>query len=343
MRAAITGVGHYLPDRRVTTAEVEQILTGRGEFAIPSGLIQLLTGVRERYWASEDQASSDLAAAAGRAALDHAGVHPLSLDLLIVASASHDVAEPSTAAITQSKLGCKNAATMDVKSACNSFINGLDVAASMIETGRAASVLVTAGEVISPVIDWEIGGMAALKRKFAGLTLGDAGGAVVVQALSAGSASAPAGPDARGVLPGEFMTDGDQWELCTVLFGGSLKRMATGDMFDCRSDELAKLALQHLPDLFGKVLGRIGWDTSDIALVVPHQVSRAVIVDLARRWDYPLDRCMITIDRYGNTAAASIPLALSLAEQAGRISRGDKIMLVGGAAGFSAGIVPLVW
>lgn len=335
MRAVITGIGHHLPQRRVSTGEVERLVSQNGGFAIPPGLIQLLTGVRERYWAAEDEATSDLAAAAAGKALENAGVHPMSLDLLICASASHDMAEPSTAAITQSKIGCRNAATMDVKSACNSFINGLDVAASMIETGRATTVLVTAGEVISPVIDWYITGMAQLRRKFAGLTLGDAAGAVVVQAHDA--------PDGRGVLPGDFMTDGEFWELCTVRFGGSRQRVTLGGLFDCRSDELAKLALQHLPDLFGKVLERVGWRSDDVALVVPHQVSRAVIVDLARRWDYPLDRCMITVDRFGNTAAASIPLALSMAAEAGRISRGDKVILVGGAAGFSAGVVPIVW
>ncbi len=339
MRAVMTGVGHYLPERVVTTPEVEARLAEANNFAIPTGLVQLLTGVRTRHYATETQTSSDLAAAAGLAALENAGVHPMALDLMIYTGASHDVCEPSTACITQTKVGCKNASTMDVKSACNSFINGLDVAASMIETGRATRALVTAGEVISPVIDWNIGGMAELRRKFAGLTLGDAGGAVVLEA------SDEDGPEGRGVRQGDFMTDGDHWELSTVLAGGNLLRdnMEGGLRFDCRSDELGALAVKHLPDLFTKALARLDWTVDDVALVVPHQVSRSVIVDLARRWDYPLDRCMITLDRFGNTAAASIPLALSLAVAAGRVRQGDKIILVGGAAGFSAGVVPMVW
>jgi 3-oxoacyl-(acyl-carrier-protein) synthase III len=337
MRAVISGVGHHLPEQLVTTPEVERRLAERNGFRIPPGLVHLLTGVRSRYYAGDDETSSDYAAAAGRTALAAAGIHPMALDLMIFAGASHDVAEPSTACITQSKLGCRNAATMDVKSACNSFLNGLDVAASMIETRRATTVLVTTGEVISPVIDWDIAGMGELRRKFAGLTLGDAGAAVVLEA--------DAGDGDRGVRAGEFMTDGDHWKLSTVLSGGNLLRddVGAGLRFDCRSDELGALALKHLPDLFLKILARLEWAVDDVALVVPHQVSRSVIVDLARRWDYPLERCMITLDRFGNTAAASIPLALSLAVEAGRLRRGDKVMLVGGAAGFSAGVVPLIW
>ncbi|MFI7587622.1 3-oxoacyl-ACP synthase III family protein [Spongisporangium articulatum] len=341
MRAVVTGVGHYLPENVVTTGDVEERLRGNG-FKIPSGLVQLLTGVKSRHYAADDQASSDLAAEAGRAALDRAGIDPEALDLMIFAGASHDVAEPSTAAITQSKIGCRNAATMDVKSACNSFINGVDVAASMIETGRATKVLVTTGEVITPVIDWNIESMADLRRKFAGLTLGDAGGAMVLEARQ-DDGEDPA--TASGVRAGDFMTDGEYWRLCTVLGGGSLVRNGAPEamVFDCKSDELGALALKHLPDIFPKTLERLNWRSDEVSLVVPHQVSRSVVIELARRWDYPTERCMITVGQYGNCAAASIPLALSLAVEEGRVAKGDKIALVGGAAGFSAGVVPIVW
>jgi 3-oxoacyl-[acyl-carrier-protein] synthase-3 len=343
MRAVVTGVGHHLPERIVTTAEVEALVAERGGFSLPSGIVQLLTGVRQRHWAAENEVSSDYAAAAGRAALADAGLHPMALDVLICANASHDVAEPATSAIVQSKLGCANAAAMDVKNACNGFLNGLDLAASLIETGRAVRVLVTAGEVLSPAIDWDIGGMADLRGKLAGLTLGDAGAAFVVEA-----SDEPAGADgrdgARGVRQGDFMTDGDHWELSTVLAGGNLVRHRDhGRYFACRSEDLAELAIRHLPELFTKTRARVGWENEDIALVLPHQVSRAVVVDLARLWNYPLSRCMVTVDRFGNTAAASVPLAASVAVAEGRLSPGDKVVLVAGAAGFSAGVLPVVW
>jgi 3-oxoacyl-[acyl-carrier-protein] synthase-3 len=263
MRSVVTGVGHHLPERVVTSAEVEQLVAERSGFTLPPGIVQLLTGVRQRRWAGEDEASSDYAAAAGRAALD-----------------------------------------------------------------------------------WDVRGMGDLRGKLAGLTLGDAGAAFVVEA-----SDEPDGPDelpgharARGIRQGEFMTGGDHWELSTLLAGGNLVRHGdSGKYFHCRSDDLAKLAIRHLPDLFTKTRARVGWEHEDIALVVPHQVSRAVVVDLARLWDYPLSRCMVTVDRFGNTAAASVPLAASIAVQEGRLTAGHKVVIVAGAAGFSAGVLPVVW
>jgi 3-oxoacyl-(acyl-carrier-protein) synthase III len=335
MRAVVTAVGHYLPDEVVTSREVEERVGKLNGFAMPPGMIELLAGVKTRHYAPEDAASSDLAAAAGLAALENAGMHPMALDAMISCSATHDCAEPSTACIVQGKIGCKNAYSMDVKDACNGFLHGLDVAAMLIETGRASKILVTAGEVLSSVINWQIDGMADLQTKFAGLTLGDAGAAFVVEASE---------DEDRGILQGEFMTDGDHWRLSTVLGGGTLMRQSPeGAYFDCKSAELAQLALDHLPDLFVKGRERLGWEPAEIALAVPHQVSRGVAVELAGRWDFPVERCMITLDRVGNTAAASIPLAVSLAVEEGRLQRGDKVVLVGGAAGFSAGVLPVIW
>ena len=281
MRAVVTGVGHHLPERVVTSAEVEQLVADRSGFTLPPGIVQLLTGVRQRHWAGEHEVSSDYAAAAGRAALDRAGVHPMAIDVLITANASHDVAEPATSAIVQSKLGCRNASTMDVKNACNGFLNALDVAAALIGTGRAGRVLVTAGEVLSPAIDWDVRGMGDLRGKLAGLTLGDAGAAFVVEA----DATEPAGPDelpghagVRGIRQGDFMTDGDHWELSTLLAGGNLVRHGdSGQYFHCRSDDLAKLAIRHLPDLFGKTRARVGWDERG------HRAGRAAPGEPGRR------------------------------------------------------------
>lgn len=339
MRAVITGVGHYLPERVVTSAEIEATLSERSDtFRMPTGMIELLTGVQERRYAPTDAASSDLAAAAGLAALANAGTHPMAVDLVVSSSATHDVAEPSTASIVQHKTGCRNAGVMDVKNACAGFLNGLDVATSLIETGRAEKVLVTAGEVLSSVIDWEITGMADLPTKFAGLTLGDAGGAFVLEATDNDTAGE------RGIFPGFFMSDGSKWDLSTVLGGGTLMRQSSeGAYFSCRSTELQALALEHLPGLVEKTMITMGWGADDLTLAIPHQVSRGVIVDLCGKWGFPVDKAMVTLDKYGNTAAASVALAASLAAREGRIERGDKILMICGAAGFSAGVVPIVW
>jgi 3-oxoacyl-(acyl-carrier-protein) synthase III len=336
MRAVVTGVGHYVPARVVTSAQAEGIVSdGPGTFRMPAGMIELLTGVGERRHAAEDVASSDLGARAGLAALENAGLQPMAIDLLISSSATHDCAEPATSSIIQDKIGCRNASVMDVKDACAGFLHGLDVAAALIETGRATRVLVTAGEVLSSVINWKVADMDDLQTKFAGLTLGDAGGAFVVEASAA---------DGRGVLKGEFMSDGSHWRLSTVLGGGTLMRQnAAGLYFECHSAELQQLALEHLPGLIEKTMMRIGWSGEDLALAIPHQVSRGVIVELCNRWGFPLDKCLVTLDRFGNTAAASIPLAASLAAAEGRLRQGDKVLLICGAAGFSAGVLPIIW
>ena len=234
----------------------------------------------------------------------------------------------------QAALGCERAAVMDVKNVCNSFLNGLDVAQAFIETGRATRVVVAAGERLSPTIKWDIGGSDDLPIRLAALTLGDAGAACVVEAS--------ADPE-RGLRRGAFESDGRHWELSTVLGGGSRYGGAPERMFfECRSTKLQQLAVTRIPALVTDVLMKLDWALEDVALVVPHQVSRSVIERVASLLGYPLDRCMVTLDRFGNTAAASIPLALDLAIEEGRAAAGDKVLLVGGAAGFSAAVIPLV-
>jgi 3-oxoacyl-[acyl-carrier-protein] synthase-3 len=144
-------------------------------------------------------------------------------------------------------------------------------------------------------------------------------------------------------LRGAFESDGSHWELSTVLGGGSRYGADPDRMFfECRSTKLQHLAVTRIPALVTDVLMKLDWAIEDIALVVPHQVSSAVIERVASLLEYPLDRCVVTLDRFGNTAAASIPFALDLALEEGRATAGDKVLLVGGAAGFSAAVIPLI-
>jgi 3-oxoacyl-[acyl-carrier-protein] synthase-3 len=323
----------------VPSAEVEARVTESSDgFRMPRGLIQLLTGVASRRHAEPGVASSDLAVEAGRRALDNAGIDPLALDLLIFASASHDVAEPATANIVQEKLGCNGAAVFDVKNACNSFLNGLDVAHAFIQTGRARRVLVVAGEVLSPTINWYVRDKADLAAKLAAFTLGDGGGACVVEAVDGSQ------PEDRGMLPALFVSEGQHWELSTILGGGTLYGFdPERQYFECRSAELQGLAVGHLPGLVTKAVESVGWSLDSVDRIVPHQVSRSVIDQISELLEIPASTAEITLDQFGNTAAASIPIALSLAVEQERIRRGDKVLLVGGAAGFSAGVIPVVW
>ncbi len=335
-RAAFAGIGHVLPDQRVTSTEIEdRVREHIDDRLMRAGVIESLSGVRERRHAPEGTTSSDLASQAALRALDDAGLIPGDIDMLIFASACQDIIEPATANIVQVKTGCFNASVMDVKNACNSFVNGLDVAAAAIETGRAKRVLIATGEILSMAIDYDIKGVRDLRTKFAALTLGDAGAAAVLETVESGD---------RGVYPGKFMTDGSHWELSTILFGGTLMgRDTSRSYFECQSSELQELAVSTLPPVIKDALFSVGWTVDDIDLVIPHQVSLAVIERLGDIVGVPVDNRMVTVDRFGNTAAASIPLALSTAKDEGRLKRGDKVLLVGGAAGWSAGVIPIVW
>ncbi len=335
IRALITGTGRYVPDDVWTSDMVEaRVDECSGGWHIPKGIIRLASGVVERRYAPDGVCSSDLAAPAVQRAMTVAGIEPRDVDLLIFASASHDVAEPATANMLQAALGCERAAVLDVKNACNSFLNGLDVAQAFIETGRAARVVVAAGERLAPTIKWDIGGSVDLPIRLAALTLGDAGAACVLEASA---------DRERGVRRGAFESDGRHWELSTVLGGGSKYGAAPERMFfECRTTKLQQLAVTRIPALVTDVLMKLDWALDDIALVVPHQVSTSVIERIASLLGYPVERCVMTLDRFGNTAAASIPFALDLAIEEGRAGAGDKVLLVGGAAGFSAAVIPLI-
>jgi 3-oxoacyl-[acyl-carrier-protein] synthase-3 len=335
--AVVRGYGFNLPDRVVTSAELEaQVLAHNPKLILPPGSIEQLAGVKERRHVEPGTASSDLAAAAGLQALADADVDPLAIDLLIFSGASHDVSEPATAAMVQHKTGCRNATFVDIKNACNSFLNGLDFASAAIATGRARRVLVTCGEVISPTINLEIENLLDLQTKFAGLTLGDAGAAMVLEGPEEGE-------EHRGLRPGRFVSDGSHWDLSVVLYGGNLHGRDNSQWyFQCRSTDLQALAAEHLPPLVAKTLDEEGWATDELALVVPHQVSMSIVETIAEAFDFPTDRCLVTLDRFGNTAAASIPLALAMAAHDGRLQPGDKILLICGAAGFTAGVMPFV-
>jgi 3-oxoacyl-[acyl-carrier-protein] synthase-3 len=335
IRAVISGTGRHLPDEIWTSAMVEARVNRESNgWTIPKDIIRLAAGVVERRYAPDGTTSSELAAHAARRALVESGHEPEAIDLVIFASASHDVAEPATSNMLQASLGCTNAAVMDVKNACNSFLNGLDVAHAFIETGRATRVVVAAGERLSPTIKWSIADNTDLAARLAALTLGDAGAAFVVEAGSDGE---------RGLLPGVFESDGRHWELSTVLGGGSMYGGEPERMFfECRSAKLQQLAVERIPRLVEQVLLKLDWSLDDVALVVPHQVSRSVIERVTALLGFQADRCMVTLDRFGNTAAASIPLAFDTARRDGRVAAGDKVLLVGGAAGFSAAVIPIV-
>lgn len=335
-KVVFAGVGHHLPEKVVTSREVEQRVFETTQYRIPPGLLTKATGIVERRYRADEEQASDLALAASKKALERASMGPEDIDLLIFAACTQDITEPATANILQEKLGATRSHVFDIKNACNSFLNGLDVAESQIRAGKAKTALIAVGETLSLSIDWNISSGDELRSRISGLTLGDAGAAAVIRAEPNGNG--------RGILPTAFKTFGDQWRLATVLGGGSMHRFSEEhSYFSGQSHMLRDQALKHIPGLVKKVLDNVGWSVDEVDVACCHQVTLDLVKEIADRCGFPLENCVISIKDCGNTAAASIPIGLSMAADAGRLKPGAKVLLVGGAAGFSVAVVPIVW
>lgn len=217
VRTAIASVGSALPAEVVGTEDINRRIYNASGLEITNGLVERLTGVRTRRYRAADEQSSDLATRAAKQALERADVSVDEIDLIIFAACTQDISEPATANIVQEKLGATNAQVFDVKNACNSFLNGLDVADSHVRAGKSKRALVVSGETLSLGIDWNIKSFDDLKYRLAGLTLGDAGAAMVLEAVPES--------ENRGILTTKFRSYGKMWRLATVLGGGSLHHM----------------------------------------------------------------------------------------------------------------------
>lgn len=334
----IVSIGAYLPEKTICTVDIEKKLRFPQDLGLSPGTLEKLTGCREHREVDPHVNASDLAVFASQQAMSQAHMLPADLDLLIFCACSQDITEPATANIIQEKIKAKHAQVMDVKNACNSFINGIDIADSMIKTGKAKNALICTGEVLSRYVDYNIKTRKDLALRAAGLTLGDGGGAVVLQAN---------GLNGRGIKGSRFISDGAQWRLAVVTAGGTMYPRAPVDpsltYFQSDSERIIALARERVPIVIRGVLKDVGWKPKDVDLVIPHQVTVKIIKEISETVGIEFDKNVVTLDRYGNTAAASIPIAMNYALESKRLQPGMKILLVGGAAGFSAGAIALIW
>lgn len=334
-RSSIAGLGVYLPEARVSSGEVAERVRATTGFTLPPQCIERMTGIQERRQAASGQHPSDLACAAGRRALADAGLEPSDVDTLMFASATQDLAEPATANLLQQKLGIGQVQAFDVKNACNSLLTATDLADSLIRTGKAETVLIAAGEVCSYFVDYRIRSNADLQALFSGLTLGDAGGALVVR-----KASAPN----RGIHYSRFRSFGEHWDLSVVMGGGTLHgRDPEATYLRSRGRDLFEIAVSCVVPEVRAALDALGWQPDDVNLVAAHQVATPIIQAVAGQCGIDVQRCAVSLPYAGNTAAASIPVALDHARAAGRLKAGDNVLCVGGASGFSVGVVGLTW
>ena len=326
----IAGVGSYIPDEVVTSKDIDSRLNGLAYLNVGK-MVESISGVKERRYAPEAVQASDLAVKAALDAIEDANLTINDVDTILFSACSRDLGEPGTASLIQAKLGAGNATRVfDVANACNSFISGLEVMNSMIGSGLTKVGLLVSGEKLSTFVNWHLTDPSELKKGFAALTLGDGGGAMVLLPRE--------GDEKRGIVASHFYSDGDEWDLSVVMGGGTISpRNAQDSYFVCDSIKLSTLALKHLPSVIDKVLEMTGYNVHrDIDLVIPHQVSTSIVEKLSRRYDYPVSKIMVTLDRYGNLGAASVPVALKEAIKDGRAGSGSNVMFVVGAAGFSA-------
>lgn len=317
-----------------------QIMAASEGFTPPPGLLTQLTGVEGVHLIGEDQQASDLAVCAARKLLADCGAEPAEVDLMIFAAASQDVAEPATSHIVAEKLGlcCP---VFDVKNACNSVLNAIEVTQGLIASGQYRTVLITCGEAPSLYTRLRTPDAAAFARSFPSYGFSDAGAALL---WKAGEASAGIPSQARGVLGSRFAADSTAWASATVLHGGtrSVRRQFPEESayFQMEStrirESLRRLSRTQLPPL----LAELGLEIADFSFIGVHQVSLSDLDDVcAAGFGIPREKLVITLPRHGNVASASLPLQLSMAMESGLASPGDLVALIGLAAGSSAGLM----
>ncbi len=321
-RSVIAGCGAYLPARIVTNHELAQRVDTSHEWIVQR------TGIHQRHIADDREKTSDLAIAAAHDAIESSGLSAADIDLVILATATPDHTFPSTATMVQASLGITRGAAFDVHAVCSGFIYALNVADNFVRLGQADNVLVIGAETFSRILDWEDRSTCVL--------FGDGAGALVLSAATGAGNSAD-----RGVLATCLHSDGRQHDLLFVDGGPSSSRTVGHVRMEGR--EVFKHAVRNLSSVIGEVLEAAQLDRSEVDWLVPHQANRRIIATTAKKLELPDDKIVMTIDRHGNTSAASVPLALNDAVRDGRITTGDVVILEAMGGGLTWGASAIRW
>ena len=318
LRAAITGLGAAVPRKVLTNADFEKFLDTSDAWIVQR------TGIRERRVLSDGETGLTLAVAASRDAMQAAGIGPEDLDLIICATVSPEMPLPATACFIQDELGATDTPAFDLSAACSGFIYGVAVASQFIQTGTYRRALVVAVDTLSRFSDYADRGSCIL--------FGDAAGAAVLEATDDGH---------KGVAYTVMHTDGSGWDYIHVPGGGSRTPASAETVrkglhyIKMRGRDVYKFAVEKMQWLLGDCLQQCHLTPADVDLVIPHQVNIRIIKSATAKFDFPLEKVYINIDRYGNTSGASIPLAMFEAWQEGRIGPGSTVMLLAFGAGLT--------
>jgi 3-oxoacyl-[acyl-carrier-protein] synthase-3 len=318
-RTIILGTGSELPAKVITNADLEKLVDTSDEW------ITTRTGIKERRVLEEGKGNADMAYRAALRALEDAGLEPKEIEAIIMGTVTPDYPFPSSACVLEDMLGARGAFSFDVNAACSGFLNALAIADSFIRAGRIKNALVLGSDALSRLLNWQDRSTCIL--------FGDGAGAVVVGASHNG----------KGVLSARLRTDGSYVKQLYVPAGGSLKPAdlqavkAKENTITMNGKEVFKVAVRAMEDISREALAEAGVCISEVSLVIPHQANRRIIKALAERLGLPMEKVIVNLEKYGNTSAASIPVALDEARRQGRIRPGDIVLLNAFGAGFAWG------
>ncbi|OQA28077.1 MAG: 3-oxoacyl-(acyl-carrier-protein) synthase 3 [Verrucomicrobia bacterium ADurb.Bin345] len=322
---SIIGTGSYLPERVLTNQELEKMVDTSDEWILTR------TGIRERRIAREDQATSDLGAEAARRALADAGLKAEDVDVIICATITPDMGFPNTGCFIQNQIGASNAFCFDVEAACSGFLYALEVGRSLVETGAVKTALVVAAEKISAILDWQDRNTCVL--------FGDAAGAAVLQARDV----------EHGIMASTMGSDGSLAELLMLPGGGSRYPASEQTVKDrlhymkMAGREVFKHAVNNMVQASKDALAKSGLTIDDIRWIIPHQANLRIINAIGERLGAGADKLVVNLDKYGNTSAATIIVALDEIARDGRLKKHDKVLLVAFGGGFTWGAVVVEW
>lgn len=317
--ARITGTGSYLPEKILTNHDLEKMVDTNDEW------IRDRTGISERHIAADDEFTVDLAEHAARNAIEAAGISVDDIDLIIVATTTPDRVFPSTACLLQQRLDIHGCTAFDIQAVCTGFVYGLGVANQFFKAGTSKCALVVGAETLSRILDW--------KDRNTCVLFGDGAGAVVLQA-----------DEETGILSSHLHADGSYENLLTVNYGvstGNSQILEGSGGITMKGNEVFKMAVNTLGRIVDETLQYNNMEKSDIDWLVPHQANIRIINATAKKLSMSLDHVVVTVDKHGNTSAASVPLALDVAVRDGRIKKGETLMLEAFGGGFTWGSVLL--
>lgn len=322
---SIVGTGMYAPERVLTNADLEKMVDTTDEWIVTR------TGIRERHIARADQATSDLAAEAARRALADAGVRAEDVDLIIVATITPDMGFPNTACLVQNQIGAKKAFCFDIEAACSGFIYALETGKKFIASGSIQTALIIGAEKMSAFVDWQDRGTCVL--------FGDGAGAAVLQARNA----------PHGIMASVLGSDGALGELLMLPAGGSRNPASEQTVKDrlhylkMAGREVFKHAVTNMVVSAKGALKKSGLTAHDVDWIIPHQANLRIIDAIADRLGEPREKLVINLDRYGNTSAATIIMALDELSKSGKVKKGQRVLMVAFGGGFTWGATVVEW